>query len=291
MKDLHLSPKHSEISKHSGNALHVTHYLGEPDFLFHFHPEYELVLILGGSGSRLVGNTVTGYTYYDFVFLGPDLPHTWASDVQSKKQSDCHNYVIQFSRDSLGQDFLGRNEMQALNGFLDRAARGLSFPLEAVEPAVGLMKSLETLAGVRRMTTFLTLMDSLSTCPAATPIVSADYDRPFHLQNHVVLGKILEYIHTNYDRIISLEEAAAHFRMSVTTFCRFFKRVTGTSFVDYVNDWRISRACGLLREDTGSILDISAEAGFNNLSHFNRQFLKRQHMTPRAYRRLKPEKT
>jgi AraC-like DNA-binding protein len=291
MKELHLSPKHYEIPKNSGNALRVTHYLGEPDFLFHFHPEYELVLILGGSGSRLVGNTVAGYTHYDFVFLGPDLPHTWASDAQPRKRADSHNFVLQFSRDSLGQDFLGRNELQALNAFLDRAARGLAFPHEAVEPAVGLMKSLESLAGVRRMTAFLTLMDSLSTCQVATPIVSADYDRTFHLQNHVVLGKILVYIHTNYDRIIPLEEAAAHFRMSVRTFCRFFKRVTGTSFVDYVNDWRISRACGLLRDSSRTILDISAEAGFNNLSHFNRQFLKRQQMTPRAYRQLKPEKT
>jgi hypothetical protein len=55
MLNLHLVPKHYEIPKNSGNALRVTHYTGEPDFLFHFHPEYELVLVLGGSGSRLVG--------------------------------------------------------------------------------------------------------------------------------------------------------------------------------------------------------------------------------------------
>ncbi|MDD4869260.1 MAG: AraC family transcriptional regulator [Kiritimatiellae bacterium] len=285
MKDLHLAPKLCGLPKDAKQAIIINHYSGEPDFLFHFHPEYELVLTLGSRGRRIIGDTITEYAWYDFVLLGPNLPHTWASESQPDRKHQMDNCVVLFTRESIGPDFLDKREMKGISSFLDRSARGISFPRSAVSTAVKQMITIDQTKGAQRMISFLSILENLAACTSATAIVSEKYDRFAVVRNHVSLGKMLEYIHQNSDHIITLEEAAAQFRMSQSTFCRFFRRATGKSFIDYVNDWRVSRACGLLKESDYSILEISGLVGFNNLSHFNRQFLRRQGWSPRDYRR------
>ena len=66
---------------------------------------------------------------------------------------------------------------------------------------------------------------------------------------------------------------------------KYFKNTMGTSFIDYLNEYRLTMASRLLLSSESSILDIAAEVGFDNLSYFNRIFKKRFEMTPSAYRK------
>jgi AraC-like DNA-binding protein len=66
---------------------------------------------------------------------------------------------------------------------------------------------------------------------------------------------------------------------------RYFKETMGTSFVDYLRDYRLTIASRLLTTSDSSILDIAAESGFENLSYFNRAFKAHFGMTPRDYRK------
>lgn len=59
----------------------------------------------------------------------------------------------------------------------------------------------------------------------------------------------------------------------------------GTSFVDYLRDYRLTIASRLLTTSDSSILDIAAESGFENLSYFNRVFKQKYSMTPRQFRK------
>ena len=65
---------------------------------------------------------------------------------------------------------------------------------------------------------------------------------------------------------------------------RWFKQMTGTSFLTYLNERRLAAAAEKLRETDDKILIIAENAGFANLSNFNRQFKKRYGVTPRGYR-------
>jgi transcriptional regulator GlxA family with amidase domain len=72
---------------------------------------------------------------------------------------------------------------------------------------------------------------------------------------------------------------------SPSAFSRAFRKHTGQSFVRYVNELRISRACELLAHSERPVLDVCLDVGFNNLSNFNRQFLMQKSMPPSKFRR------
>ena len=83
-----------------------------------------------------------------------------------------------------------------------------------------------------------------------------------------------------------MSRAAELVGMAEPTFSRFFKRNTGCTFVDYVRKLRIAKACELLADPSKRITDICFEAGFHNISNFNRRFLAEKGMAPSRYRQL-----
>lgn len=95
---------------------------------------------------------------------------------------------------------------------------------------------------------------------------------------------IIRYIEENYRKSISIDEIAAVCNFSASHFMKYFKKVMGRSFVDYLNDYRLSMASRLLLSSTDSILEIATDCGYENLSYFNRLFKKKYGITPSAYR-------
>lgn len=96
---------------------------------------------------------------------------------------------------------------------------------------------------------------------------------------------ILKYIEMNYMNRISIAEIAGVAGFSESHFMRYFKETMGTSFVEYLKEYRLTMAARLLVSSESSILDIASEVGFDNLSYFNRAFKARYHMTPSQYRK------
>ena len=65
---------------------------------------------------------------------------------------------------------------------------------------------------------------------------------------------------------------------------KFFKETMGCGFIQYLNDYRLTLAAKLLQTTDDSILHISEQTGFENLSYFNRLFKRKYHRTPTTYR-------
>ena len=99
------------------------------------------------------------------------------------------------------------------------------------------------------------------------------------------LRKTLNYIHDHFEEPLSLEKMAAMSGASETYFCRLFKHETGMTFLNYVNGLRIEKACVLLRDTCDNALDICYQVGFNDYTHFGRQFKKHTSMSPADYRK------
>ncbi len=99
------------------------------------------------------------------------------------------------------------------------------------------------------------------------------------------IKKMISFIQKNYMKNLTLASTASFFSISKGHLCRFFKEMTGMSFVEYVNYYRINESCELLKKTNYSISVISEMTGFHTVSYFNRTFQKYMHKTPKEYRR------
>ena len=98
------------------------------------------------------------------------------------------------------------------------------------------------------------------------------------------LKPVIKHVELHYGEPTTVEEMAKLAGFSESHFMRFFKEAFGVSFVTYLNDYRLSMAARLLLSSEDTVLSISQQVGFENLSHFNRQFKKKYNKTPREYR-------
>jgi AraC-like DNA-binding protein/mannose-6-phosphate isomerase-like protein (cupin superfamily) len=99
------------------------------------------------------------------------------------------------------------------------------------------------------------------------------------------LSPLFEYLEQNYDQHVKVTDAAKICAMSSSHFMKFFKLVTGESFVSYLNGFRISKAQALLSSTEESIAQISERVGFCTQSYFGKVFHTTVGASPVAYRR------
>ncbi len=268
------------------------------EFAWHFHPEIELTWIVRSRGRRLVGDSIEDYRDGDLVLLGPGLPHTWHSDVDKSIRYICPSrgkdkytglicpqeaVVVQFDPAFLGEDFLRAPELLAVRRLLDRSARGLAFGPRTLRRASGLLEEMEAVEGLPRLRTLLELLERLAAARDVRPLAVGTPVQP-RREDRERIDRVCRFLAERYTGDVGLPEAAALAHLSVPAFCRFFKSRTGKTLVAYLNELRIGRACRLLTETERSISEICFDAGFHNLSNFNRRFLALKRTTPRAFR-------
>ena len=269
-----------DIEGKKGNQSFLAYSFTVPSFEFkwHFHPEYELTLITRGSGKRLVGDSYQNYEAGDLVLLGPDLPHTWVSNP-SKKAKYVSAVVIQFSSAFI-QAFLKLPEFKEIALMLSSAPYGLAFSsLGLAEPIVELPNK----AGVEKVAALMLILQQLTTQKPKK--LASGYFRPVRgTENEKRINIICQYVQKHASEKFSLEKIATLVHLSRSAFCKFFKRATGQTFTDYVNDIRIGNACELLIESEKHINEIAYQSGFDSLTYFNRIFIKKKGVTPRKFR-------
>lgn len=252
---------------------------------YHFHPEFEFLYVTGGSGRRFVGNDITDFRGPIMVLLGPGLAHGWMMDrIAGRSAQRMDALVVTFHLRSLGAAFPSLPDFAAINRLLDRAHRGLAFAPNAIEAVRVDLERMAAAPAGRRLMLFLLVLESLSHHTDVKPIVAADYAGPGEPNVHRAFERAMTLIHADIGRSITLAEAARHLGMSEPTFSRFFRRMTGKSYLAYVLDWRLRQAVILLEETDRTVLDISTAVGFSNLSNFNRQFRRKMNRTPVEFR-------
>lgn len=101
------------------------------------------------------------------------------------------------------------------------------------------------------------------------------------------IKNVINYIEEHYMDRITLEELAQFANLSVYHLSHLFKKCTGQSTNEYINNYRLTKAAGRLLEDNSAVLNIAIDCGYNNISYFNRAFKNKYGMTPGEYRRSK----
>ena len=108
---------------------------------------------------------------------------------------------------------------------------------------------------------------------------------PAEKANTQRLRTVLQWISAHYSEPVCVADAAALCQCSPNHFMRWFRQMTGQTFIIFLREYRLNAAAEALRTTEDTILSISEQCGFENLSYFNREFKAHFGMTPREYRK------
>jgi AraC-like DNA-binding protein len=259
---------------------------------WHFHPEYELTLIAESHGRRFIGDHVENFRPGDLIFIGPNLPHFWKNDRRYYMRREDYRVraiVIHFLENFLGDNFFRLPEMAAIGKLLKRSERGLRVDGQTKRVISDRMELMLKQAGFERFLNLLQILDILSRSKELTDLSSIGY-QPTPKDDLQRINQVYEYLLSNYRNDIDLEKVSDLINLSPTAFCRFFKRSTGKTFTQVLNELRIGHACKLLIEEGVSVSEACFSSGYNNLSYFNRKFKSITKLTPLKFvRRIEHE--
>jgi AraC-like DNA-binding protein len=257
---------------------------------WHYHQEFELSFITEGSGKRIVGDSVENFHPGDLIFIGPRIPHVWLSGSSSLKQRSgrtLESVYLLFNQSILPEGLTVLPEFKYVNRAIQYSERGLRITGETLNHVSRIMLQLPYLSNMKRLMYFYEIMDMIGRSDSFFYLASADYVKTkFHPANNRVKS-IHEYMMKNYHEEMTLQQIADLVHMAPASVSRFFKTATGLTLFEYLNKIKIDLARQLLLNTDLSVVDISYDCGFNNLSHFNKQFKKFNQVSPRQFRKLR----
>jgi len=259
-------------------------YINDTGGLWHFHPEFELVLNIKSNGTRIIGDSVELFDQYDMVLIAGNIPHSWNYYKHDKTLPEKHGIMVNFKLASLGEAILSQHEMHKVKELFVDAERGVAFSYEDAKKAEPHLVRMITNKGIDKMIDFFNVLRIMCLSEKKGFLCSENYRQAFDERGNKKMADVYTYIRENYFKPISLEKISKIARMSPFTFSRFFKKNCGACFVEYLNRVRTNKACYLLRETDYQVHDIAQECGFESISNFNKQFRKTEGLSPRDYR-------
>ena len=261
----------------------------EPFFFpsWHFHPEFEIMLVLEGRGIRFVGDSIERFDAGDLVFLGNDIPHFYRSDEEfylGRSSERAKALVVYFKENFLGDAFWSLPDIAPLKKLFCDAKRGIRLEGETKEEIIRQMRQLsEQKGGIAKVIDLLKILQIMSGARNYELLSSRGFSHSPVEEECERMNLVYKYILDNYVRNPSLSDVSRFASMSTAAFCKYFKSRTNKTYTQFLNEIKIGNACKLLIENKISISQISFKIGFNNLTHFNSQFKRIIGLTPTQY--------
>lgn len=275
---IHVPHKHSFISRR-------VQYDGQTAARIHSHTNFELNYVLHGSGRRIVGNNISTFESGDLVLLGPDLPHCWEAYPVEDDTPAYASIVIHFFENMLGSDFFNIPELKEIEELLKKANVGIWFKATRKNEIQRCLERLVNLQGLESYIELLKVFNLLLKVRDYEFLSDTSY-APAYAKDLHQINLVYEYVFQNIQQGIRQEEAAALLHMTPGAFCRYFKKKTNRTFMEYVKSVRIRLAAKMLAETDRNISQVCYDSGYNNIANFNHQFKSVMHKTPSEYRKI-----
>lgn len=253
---------------------------------WHFHKEFELVLINKSNGTRFIGDHVRFFEDGDLCFIGSNIPHLYRNSEEyyakdSKLRAE--SIFVHFTRDFLGAGFFDLPEMQLVNKLLERSSMALDIKGKTKKYVTARLREMEGEKPAGRLLSLLDILVNLSQSNDLELLLARGFLPNISGDSHKI-DLVFQYLMKHYTEEIYIHEIASKLNMSVAAFSRYFKHHTRKTFSDYLTEIRIGHACRMLMEDNYSISEISYQSGFDNLSNFYRHFKKVIGIIPKEYK-------
>lgn len=257
------------------------------DYPWHYHPEFEIIFVEKSYGIRFMGSHIGNFSDGDLMFISSDLPHVWKNDrafYQDNKDLFVDVYVIHFRKDAFNEGFFDLPEFTQIRKLFLLGQQGLLVREgEDHKKISSLVKEVASSSGIDRLILFLKTLDAFANTKEYDLLSMLGYENSVDLADAERINTVMNFVMTNYSEEIKISKVAKLISLTEASFCRYFKSKTHKTFSQFLNEVRILNACKLLVDSNMTITQICYNTGYNNISHFNRQFKLITGLTAKEY--------
>ncbi|MCE5345342.1 MAG: AraC family transcriptional regulator [Bacteroidales bacterium] len=282
-----MQPKLEKVPHYSTSSMFVKREIVPyMDYPWHYHPEFEIIFVEKSYGVRLMGDNISNFSDGDLMFIGSNLPHVWRNDKDfygGREDLLVDVYVIQFKIDDLSKGFFDLPEFMHIRKLFLLGQQGVLIKGKDHKKISDLIKEVYYSSGIDRLAFFIKTLDAIANTKEYELLSSPGYSNSINSTDTERINKVMNFIMENFPDEITLEEIANLVNLNKSSFCRYFKSRTKKTFSQFLNEIRIAHACKLLVNGNIKISQICYETGYNNISHFNRQFKLITGLTAKEY--------
>lgn len=282
MKPLHLKvPTYSKF--HIDTRKEAVKYFSNP---WHFHEELELTFIIKSEGTKFIGDHISEFKPGEIILLGSRLPHYWRNNsdyYQNIESSGAEAIIIRFNKDFAGSEFLKIPPMEPVLSLIQDATRGIFITGQTNTVLQKKMADFLTMDESQKIVGLTDILLTIAAQKQYSFLCSIGYAHQYKSNDIEKIDAVYDYVLDNYMNELSVKDIAAKCNMNTAAFCRYFKKKTGKTFKDFMNDIRLGNASKLLLKGDLTISEVAFASGFNNPSYFNRMFKRMTGITPKKY--------
>jgi len=238
---------------------------------WHYHEEFELMLVLKGEGVRIVGDHMDHFNENELVFIGSGVPHLFKNEDENEA-ANVDYIVLKFHPLLNGLPLFTLPEFSKIQHFLNISNRGILFSQKTVSKIKGLLTELTESNNAPRIINLFQVLHILSEEQDYQFLSSENFSLKSSTKGESRIQKVIDYIGENYTQDITLEHLSEVAFMTTNSFCRYFKSRTGKTAFQFIREYRVNKACQMLINGEKSISEICFDTGFNSFSTFNRIF-------------------
>lgn len=250
----------------------------------HLHSQFEIYYLLFGERNYFINDRVYNIQKGDLILINSNVVHR-TIDVFSGSHE---RVLIEFDMNFFESFLVNPEDLELLKAFnRDCTILHIDEPIKkqlehCFFKIIQESKENNLETNIALKVYFLELLILINKLHAKTSLL--EFKQPNEMQKKI--SEIIVYININYMNDIGLELVAEKFFVSEAHLSRTFKKVTGFSFIQYLNNLRVHEAQKLLIETKLSISEISEKVGYQNSTHFGRMFKSITSISPREYRKL-----
>ena len=278
-----MKPQYKLIASDESNLFKAVIQENEKEFEYpwHYHPEFELSYVLTSHGVRYVGNSIENFGDNDLVLVGSNLPHCW---INSEEHSASNAIVIYLRKEFADCEWMKMNEFAELHQLFQLSQKGIAFEKSVALKLKNHFLQLVTAPPFEKMMLLLQILHELSNTKKYHTLCDHGFSYDLNTSHNDRLNVIYKYIQTHYQQKITLSDIATQVNMSGEYFSRYFSKVMKKTFFEFLNEYKINRACKQLIETDRQIGEICYASGFESIPFFYRQFKRFKKCQPKLYR-------
>lgn len=262
-------------------------------FLWHWHPQIELTLVLAGEIRYKVNDRQYHLRAGEGLFCNCNALHRG----ESIAGQDCTYLSVTFlPRVLYGEKSSAMYTKYVRNLCSDSACTSIHIPPEA-DWQKQILTSLQNIYNLQQKETqtreleiqieLLNIwLELYKNWPGAGKLQEKTAD-----PNQERIRILLRYIQEHYSEKLTLEDLAAQIHICKNECCRMFKRYMQETLFSYLMAYRVSQSLVLLTESDMEITEIAENCGFSNPGYYTRVFKRYKEMTPMAYRKFFRQKS